>query len=80
MIGVPRNHESNEEVPEAHVVRTGSSQLTESEIKRFLLHYLAKYKVRDCRIVFTEAIPKNASGKILRKVLKQRRTEAITLL
>ena len=79
VIGVPKNPESNEEVPEAHIVRAGSSQLIESEIKRFLLDYLAKYKVLDCRIVFTEAIPKSASGKILRKELKERRDEAITL-
>ena len=64
--------DSGEEVPEAHVVRAPGSQLTAEEVRAFLLQYLARYKVVDCRVVFCNGIPKSASGKILRKMLRAR--------
>ena len=63
--------DSGEEVPQAYVVTTAGSCLKENEVKDYMLRYLARYKVIDCRVTFCESIPKSASGKILRKMLKE---------
>ena len=59
------------EVPKAFVVRRPSHpRLTEAELIAFATGRLANYKaVRE--VEFVDAIPKTASGKILRRVLKQ---------
>jgi len=58
------------EVPRAYVVRKVDCFVTEHDIKSFLLTYLARYKVGDCQIRFIESIPRNPSGKILKKALR----------
>jgi long-chain acyl-CoA synthetase len=59
------------EVPKAFVVlRAGHEQLTATELMAWANGKLATFKnVRD--IEFIEAIPRNRSGKILRRVLKE---------
>ncbi|MGC1489685.1 MAG: AMP-binding protein, partial [Albidovulum sp.] len=57
------------EVPLAFVVITAGAALSEAELMRHLEGRLASYKrVRSFR--FVETIPKSASGKILRRVLR----------
>ncbi|KAL4914848.1 hypothetical protein BDW62DRAFT_204212 [Aspergillus aurantiobrunneus] len=61
------------ELPRAYVVRrpgTGDG-LTEEEVMRYLATRLAKYKALTGGVRFVEAIPKNASGKILKRVLRK---------
>jgi long-chain acyl-CoA synthetase len=59
------------EVPKAFVVRKPShSGLTEADLIAFASGRLANYKTVQ-EVEFVEAIPKTASGKILRRVLKQ---------
>jgi 4-coumarate--CoA ligase len=53
----------------AHVVRAAGSTVSEDEIKAHLAAHVATYK-RLGKVVFTDAIPKSASGKILRRVLR----------
>jgi acyl-CoA synthetase (AMP-forming)/AMP-acid ligase II len=61
--------ESGEEIPKAFVVKQSGAQLTESEVIDFVAGHVAPYKkVR--QVAFIEAIPKSASGKILRKDLR----------
>jgi 4-coumarate--CoA ligase len=67
VIGVP-DDESGER-PMAFVVRQEGSDLTEAAIRDSLRADLASYKVPE-RIDFIAAIPKSASGKILRRVLR----------
>jgi 4-coumarate--CoA ligase len=67
VIGVP-DDESGER-PMAFVVRQEGSDLTEAAIRDALRADLASYKVPE-RIDFIAAIPKSASGKILRRVLR----------
>lgn len=57
------------EVPLAFVVLAPDRTLTEDEIKQHVVENLATYKQVQ-RIEFTSAIPKSASGKILRRVLR----------
>ena len=68
VIGVT-DADSGEEIPKAFVVKLSGAELTEEQVMEFVAGQVAPYKkVR--RVAFIEAIPKSASGKILRKDLK----------
>jgi acyl-CoA synthetase (AMP-forming)/AMP-acid ligase II len=61
--------ESGEEVPKAFVVKQPGAELTDAEVMEFVAEEVAPYKkVR--QVEFIDAIPKSASGKILRKDLR----------
>ncbi|KAJ4798468.1 4-coumarate:CoA ligase [Rhynchospora pubera] len=66
---IPMKDELAGEIPVAFVVRSNGSQVTEDEIKQFVSKQVIFYK-RINKVFFTEAIPKNPSGKILRKDLR----------
>lgn len=58
-----------EEVPKAFVVKQAGADLTEAEVIEFVAEHVAPYKkVR--MVAFIDAVPKSASGKILRKDLR----------
>jgi long-chain acyl-CoA synthetase len=62
------------EIPKAYVVLKAGQQITQDELIEFANGKLAGYKnIRE--IEFIEAIPKTASGKILRRVLKAQERE-----
>jgi acyl-CoA synthetase (AMP-forming)/AMP-acid ligase II len=66
---VPFADEEAGEIPRAFVVRKGAA--TADELMAFVARQVAPYKkVR--RLEFIDAIPKSASGKILRRLLKDR--------
>jgi acyl-coenzyme A synthetase/AMP-(fatty) acid ligase len=68
VIGV-RDVDSGEEVPKAFVVKQSGAELTAAEVMEFVADQVAPYKkVR--QVEFIDAIPKTASGKILRKDLR----------
>nr|WP_277350181.1 hypothetical protein [Nonomuraea sp. FMUSA5-5] len=57
------------EVPRAVVVRRPGSELDEDEVMAYVAGLVAPYKrVRQVR--FVEAVPRSASGKILRRELR----------
>jgi acyl-CoA synthetase (AMP-forming)/AMP-acid ligase II len=63
--------EEGEEVPKAFVVQRASDRLTEQQVVDFVAERVAPYKkVR--RVEFIDAVPKSASGKILRRELRDR--------
>jgi acyl-CoA synthetase (AMP-forming)/AMP-acid ligase II len=69
VIGV--QNEEGEEVPKAFVVRQPGAELTAHEVVEFVAGRVAPYKkVR--RVEFVEVVPKSASGKILRRELRDR--------
>lgn len=69
VIGVP--HSVAGELPRAYVV-TKNPSLTEKEVKDFVAKKVAEYKRLEGGVEFIETIPKNATGKILRRELKLR--------
>ena len=68
VVGV-KDADSGEEVPKAFVVKQSDADLTDAEVMEYVAGHVAPYKkVR--RVQFIDAIPKSASGKILRKDLR----------
>ncbi|NJP51340.1 4-coumarate--CoA ligase family protein [Streptomyces sp. SBST2-5] len=60
------------EVPHAHVVRQPSAPgLSEGEVMMYVAERVAPYK-RIRRVTFIDAVPRAASGKILRRELRER--------
>lgn len=70
VIGVPKS-ESAGEVPLACIIKKPGVELTESEIKDYVSKRLAKYKQLDGGVVFTDDLPKSASGKLLKRILRE---------
>ncbi|XXG43806.1 hypothetical protein AAC387_Pa01g3762 [Persea americana] len=66
---VPQKDEVNGEVPVAFVVRSKDFEITEESVKEFIAKQVVFYK-RLHKVCFVHAIPKSASGKILRKDLR----------
>jgi len=67
VIGIP--DEEAGEIPAAYVVLKADQQATAEEIQEFVAERVASYKkVR--KLTFIDAIPKSASGKILRRMLR----------
>ena len=66
---IPLKDDESGEVPKAFIVRRG--ELTMDEVIQFVHARVAPYKRVRC-VEFVDAIPKSASGKILRRVLAQR--------
>lgn len=64
---------ANDEMPRAYVVRRPVKEaegLDEVAVKRYCAERLARYKELSGGVRFVDAIPKNASGKILKRVLR----------
>jgi acyl-CoA synthetase (AMP-forming)/AMP-acid ligase II len=66
--------ERGDEVPKAFVVRAPGSTVTEDDVLTFVAERSAPYK-RVRRVEFIEAVPKSASGKILRRELRVKEKE-----
>jgi acyl-CoA synthetase (AMP-forming)/AMP-acid ligase II len=67
VIGIPDDEAG--EIPAAFVVLKGGQDATAADIQGFVAEKVASYKhIR--KLTFVDAIPKSASGKILRRVLR----------
>jgi len=76
VIGIQHPLEATE-IPRAYVVLAQDAPpVSAEEIRGFLLQDLAKYKVMDMQIRFCDSIPKSASGKIEKKVLRQAESDS----
>ena len=58
------------ETARAYIVLRPAVVLPIEDLKRFIGQSLAKYKIPE-EFVFTDRIPKNATGKVLRRVLRE---------
>ncbi len=76
VIGVTPRSGSDEDdgtdAPFAYVVRRrGNNQLSEQQVKDWVADRLASYKRLAGGVQFLDKIPKSATGKILKKVLRE---------
>lgn len=67
--GVP--DEKKGEVARAYVVQKPNSKLSEKDLEDFVANQVIEYKRLYGGVKFVKSIPKNATGKILRRHLKQ---------
>lgn len=67
VIGIP--HEHYGETPKAFVVKKDGHSPTTEKIKEFVASKVASYKKLG-DVMFVDAIPKNAAGKILRREVR----------
>ncbi|KAJ0356017.1 hypothetical protein COL154_001539 [Colletotrichum chrysophilum] len=74
VIGVTIN---GEEFPRAYVVRSPGTNTSGEEIAKWLEERVAKHKRLRGGVAFTDVIPKNPSGKILRKILREQAKEEV---
>lgn len=70
VIGVPDPDGSGNELPRAYVV-ADQSKIDEATIKEHVKKNAAQHKQLRGGVVWLESIPKTASGKILRKDLRE---------
>jgi acyl-CoA synthetase (AMP-forming)/AMP-acid ligase II len=69
VVGIPlANHTG--ELPRAYVVVRPGNKVSERDLKAFLSKDLARYKMPE-EFVFIDRIPKNGTGKILRRLLRE---------
>lgn len=71
VVGVPSLEDESSEVPRAYVVVDAGNDVIEEDIKAFVADRVARYKQLRGGVVFVKQIPKNSSGKILRRVLRE---------
>jgi acyl-CoA synthetase (AMP-forming)/AMP-acid ligase II len=70
VIGIQRS-KAESELPRAYVVKRAGSKLTEREVFNYTAERLARYKNLEGGIVFVDSIPKNASGKYLKNIMRE---------
>jgi acyl-coenzyme A synthetase/AMP-(fatty) acid ligase len=73
VIGVKHPARPDDELPRAYVVRrpgAGGDALNEQMVVEYGRTKLAKYKDLTGGVRFVDALPKNASGKILKRILR----------
>ncbi|KAF4428794.1 4-coumarate-- ligase [Fusarium acutatum] len=73
--GVVGTNTQGNELPRAYVVRRPGASLTAHDIMSWMESKVASYKRLDGGIVFVDAIPRTQSGKILRRLLRDRAKE-----
>lgn len=61
---------NGEEVPRAYLVKAPGKMATEEEIKNYVAERLSKYKRLEGGVVFLDALPRNANGKLLKRILR----------
>lgn len=70
VIGIP--HSKCGEVPKAFVIRRPESNLSEVDVQLFVAKQVIKYKQLTGGIQFVDHIPKSATGKVLRREVRQK--------
>lgn len=69
MIGVPHEHEEGKELAIMYVVLKDSAVVTSKALREFLAAHVAHYKIPR-RFIFTADLPRTATGKIMKKGLR----------
>ena len=83
VIGLPGSDEKGELImafvvrrqhPQDHEERTAAPTVSEEDVHEWIKQRLTRYKWLTGGVKFVDIVPKTASGKILRKILKERET------
>jgi long-chain acyl-CoA synthetase len=69
MIGVPHEHEEGKELAMMYVVLKEGAQATPKALREYLAEHVAHYKIPR-RFIFAEELPRTATGKIMKKELR----------
>jgi long-chain acyl-CoA synthetase len=69
LVGIP--HRTLGEVPAAVVTLRHGTTVSEDELRRFVAHRLAAFKVPVAVAFWPETLPRNANGKLLKGELKK---------
>ena len=75
VIGLRPPPNSDAELPRAYIVRREGTSITEEEVRGLIKERLASYKQLTGGVIFLDEIPKSASGKILKRVLRDQAEE-----
>ena len=75
VIGLRGPPNSDSERPRAYVVRREGTSISEAEVKKLIAQKLASYKKLTGGVRFVDEIPKSASGKILKRLLREEAEE-----
>ena len=70
-IVIPVLNDEAGEIPRAYVVKKPDSNLSEQDVADFIQQKVSPHKKLRGGVIFTDAIPKSASGKLLRRVMVQ---------
>ncbi|KAL2821782.1 hypothetical protein BDW59DRAFT_181154 [Aspergillus cavernicola] len=70
VVGSPDPDAAGNELPRAYIVLKAGKRVSEAELKEYVKSNLARHKQLRGGIVFVDEIPKSASGKILRRILR----------
>jgi acyl-coenzyme A synthetase/AMP-(fatty) acid ligase len=70
MIGVPHEHEEGKELAMMYVVLKDGAQITPKALREFLTEHVAHYKLPR-RFIFSNDLPRTATGKIMKKELRK---------
>jgi 4-coumarate--CoA ligase len=68
---IAKQGDNDSELPKAFIVRRNGAKLNEQQVQAYMKERLAGYKQLTGGVVFVDEIPKSASGKILRRVLRE---------
>ncbi|KAF3941264.1 S-dihydroxybenzoyltransferase [Dactylella cylindrospora] len=74
VIGIKWAHN---ERPRAYLVRKPGSKVTTEDVLKYMSKAVAKYKQITGGVVWVDMVPKNPSGKILRKILRERAAKEV---
>ncbi|HEY6010739.1 MAG TPA: AMP-binding protein, partial [Nitrospirota bacterium] len=69
MIGVPHEHEEGKELGIMYVVPRDGKTATARDLREYLSQHVAHYKIPR-RFIFTQEMPRTATGKIMKKELR----------
>jgi len=69
MIGMPHEHEEGKELAIMYVVLREGMQATQKTLRDYLSQHIAHYKIPR-RFIFTKELPRTATGKIMKKELR----------
>jgi long-chain acyl-CoA synthetase len=69
MIGVPHEHEEGKELAMMYVVLREGAQATPKALREYLAEHVAHFKIPR-RFIFVEDLPRTATGKIMKKELR----------